>query len=95
MKPNGKCIAKKCEDCNFFRDYQWDMTNEEGLRKIVNKCLFKVLGEEIPLIRGSIDGVQEAANESRNRTIETKQRIEDLGGAMALTLKMKKLIGSQ
>jgi hypothetical protein len=92
MKPNGKCIAKKCEDCNFY--YSWDMTNDEGLRKQMNKCVFLVLSEEIPRIRGSVDGVQQAANESRNRAVETKQRIEDLGGAIALTLD-KKLIGSQ
>ena len=93
MKPNGKCIAKKCEDCNFY--YSWDMENKNGLRKTIKKCLFLVLSEEIPNIRGSIDGVQRAANESRNRSMETKQRVEDLGSAIANTFEYldKKLLG--
>jgi hypothetical protein len=85
MKPNGKCIARKCEDCNLF--YDWHMTNNEGIGKMEKKCVFLVLAEEIPRIRGSIDGVQEAANESRNRAEETKERIEDLGAATMLSLK--------
>lgn len=84
MKPNGKCIAKKCEGCNFY--YSWDMENKNGLRKTIKKCLFLVLSEEMPNIRGSIDGVQQAANESRNRSMETKQRIEDLGAAISISM---------
>jgi len=93
MKPGGKCIAKRCEDCNFY--YSWDMTNEEGLRKQIKKCVFLVLSEEIPRIRGSIDGVQAAANESRNRAMETKERVEDFGSAVALSFDhmRKNLIG--
>lgn len=95
MKPNGKCIARKCEDCNFF--YDWDMTNNEGLREVKKRCIFRVLADEIPRIRGSIDGVQEAANESRNRSLETKGRIEDLGQAIALSFDRmnNKLLGEK
>lgn len=42
------------------------MTNNEGLSEMVKRCLFQVLAEEIPRIRGSIDGVQQATNETRN-----------------------------
>ena len=93
MKPNGKCIARKCEDCNFF--YEWDMANENGLRRTARECVFLVLSKEIPRIRGSIDGVQEAANDSRNRAVETKGRIEDLGQAIVLSFEevSQKLIG--
>ena len=85
MKPNGKCIAKKCEDCNFL--YKWDMENKEGIRRMESKCVFLVLSEEIPRMRGSIDGAQEAAHEARNR-------VNDLG-AIAAELKDIKLIGSK
>ncbi len=81
MKPNGRCIAKNCEDCNFF--YSWDVENTEGLRKQEKECIFRVLADELPRIRGSIDGVQEAANEARNRAMETKEIAQNFGAACA------------
>jgi archaellum component FlaC len=66
------------------------MKNDEGLSRIEKKCLFRVLADEIPRIRGSIDGVQRAANEARNR-------VHDLGCAIAIEMKEinTKLIGSK
>lgn len=76
MKPKGKCFAKKCEDCNWWED--WDITvyengNPTGLRKIEKKCSFRVVINEIPRIRGSIDGLQGGMNEARNRSMETQE----------------------
>ena len=92
-KPSGKCFCKNCEDCHWFME--WDMVNTNGLRKIDKKCLFHVLAQEIPNLRGCIEGVQGAAEQARNRSMETKSRIEDLGGALAqsMTIINKKLIG--
>lgn len=73
----------------------WDMTEQKtGLRKQVNKCGFQVLFEEIPFIRGSIDGAQQGANEARNRSMETQELLKDLGLAMLTAMKdMPKQIG--
>lgn len=73
-----KCIAKKCEDCNFF--LSWDMQDAKGIRKQMRKCGFEVLFEEIPNLRGSIDGCQQATNETRNK-------VESFGSASIQTLK--------
>lgn len=66
-----KCICKKCDDCNFYKP--WVLTNEKNEQKFEHKCGFMVLFEEIPRLRGSIDGCQTAANESRNRVMEFGQ----------------------
>lgn len=72
-----KCICRKCEDCQLYQP--WDMTDQKtGLRKSEQKCGLQVLFEEIPFIRGSIDGCQQGANEARNRSMETKELIIDL-----------------
>ena len=63
-----KCICKNCEDCHFYQS--WDMTNDHGIRKSIQKCSLQVLFEEIPLIRGAIDGLQGGVNEARNWGIE-------------------------
>jgi hypothetical protein len=65
--PKKKCIAKKCDECHFFQP--WDMKNKDGLRKTVTKCCLDVLCEEIPHLRGSVDGCQKATNETRNKVI--------------------------
>ena len=46
------------------------MENKNGLRKSVMKCSLQVLCEEIPDLRGSIDGCQKASNETRNVVID-------------------------
>ena len=67
--PKKKCIAKKCEDCQFYQS--WDMTDEKtGLRKLKMECCMQILFEEIPRIRGAIDGCQQASNETRNVVID-------------------------
>ena len=70
-----KCICKKCEDCRLYMT--WDMETKEGLRAQVQKCVFNVLAEEIPRLRGSIDGLQCGVNEARNRSMETKSTVEE------------------
>ena len=76
--PKKKCITKRCEDCHFFKS--WDFTNDNGLRKTMKKCSLDVLCEEIPHLRGSVDGCQEATNETRNK-------VESFGTASVETLK--------
>ena len=73
---NKKCICKKCEDCNFYKS--WDMTNDQGLRKGVHKCSLDVLFDEIPRIRGAIDGLQGGVNEARNWSMETTKEIRQI-----------------
>ena len=87
MKPNGKCIAKRCDDCRFYEN--WDVTDKKtGLRSLERKCSFEVLFKVIPNIVGSIDGVQCASNETRNR-------VQCLGEAMAFSgmIDEKRLLG--
>ena len=74
-----KCIAKKCDDCQFFQS--WDMKNKEGLRKSITRCSMQVLFDEIPRILGSIDGCQKATNETYNK-------VDAYGKASIETLKM-------
>jgi hypothetical protein len=70
-----KCICRKCSDCKLF--VKWDMVNNEGLRKQASKCLLFVLADEIPKIKGSMEGVQADANSARNRAEETKAVVRD------------------
>lgn len=63
------------------------MTDQKtGLRKQVQKCGLQVLFEELPHLRGSIDGAQQGANEARNRAIVSNELINDLGGALLTAL---------
>jgi hypothetical protein len=70
--PKKKCIAKKCEDCNFYQ--YWNMVDDKGNRRVEIKCSMQVLFDEIPRIRGSIDGCQTASNETRNTVIEFSEK---------------------
>lgn len=96
MKPVGKCFCKNCEDCHWLWD--WDMTNKEtGLRENKKRCLFQVLGQEIPKITGALDGLQSGVNESRNRSMETKEVTKRFGLACSRAFQLisdntKKLI---
>ncbi len=58
----------ECNNCRFFRS--WIMANDKGEQKVEEKCGLEVLFDEIPRIRGAVDGCQAAANESRNRVME-------------------------
>ncbi len=73
ISPGKKCIAKKCQDCNFWRP--WNLVNELGQQKIEERCCFWVLFDEIPRIRGAIDGLQGGVNEARNRSIDTMSAV--------------------
>jgi hypothetical protein len=74
-KPNKKCICKDCENCNFY--VSWDMENNEGLRKQIPECLFLVIANELPRLRGAVDGLQGGVNEARNRSMEAKSKVDD------------------
>ena len=64
------------------------MTEQKtGLRKQIQKCGFQVLFEEIPFIRGSIDGAQKGSNEASNRAMESKELLQDLGLAILAAMK--------
>ena len=60
----------ECESCRFFTP--WHMVNDKGEEKFEDRCGFEILFAEIPKFRGSVDGVQSAVNEARNRSMETK-----------------------
>jgi hypothetical protein len=73
-----KCICKKCDDCNF--SMTWDMAQSvnglpTGLTERITKCGFMVLFEEIPKIRGAIDGLQGGVNDARNKSFEARETI--------------------
>jgi hypothetical protein len=80
-----KCICKNCDDCRLFNP--WLLTNNKGEQKVENKCDLRVLAEEIPRIKGAIDGLQGGVNEARNRSIETKESVEIRTGQFVDTLK--------
>jgi len=89
MKPRGKCFAKKCEDCNWWQD--WDITVYEnghptGLRKIEKKCSLQVMCETLPKLIGSIDGLQGGVNEARNRSYETQEVLKSFGNNLGRIL---------
>lgn len=73
MAQGNKCICKKCEDCRLY--LSWDMESQEGLRKQVYKCAIVVIAEEIPRLRGAVDGLQGGVNEARNRAHETRDMV--------------------
>lgn len=61
----------QCDDCRFYRD--WIVKSDKGQEAVAQACGFEVLMDEITRIRGSVDGCQAAANESRNRVVEFGQ----------------------
>jgi hypothetical protein len=77
--PKKKCIAKKCDDCQFYQS--WDMANKNGLRKSSMECSMQILFNEIPRLLGAIDGCQEAVNKTYNK-------VDAYGRASVETLKM-------
>ena len=71
--PKKKCIAKKCEDCQFYQNWNVEEVKDgkpTGIRGFEEKCSMQVLIDEVPRIRGAIDGCQTASNETRNSVIE-------------------------
>lgn len=98
MKPKGKCFAKKCENCNWWDD--WNLTNPQTQEKKIEKiCSFRVLMNEIPRMIGSIDGLQGGVNEARNASLKTQGDVSILTGNTVFALKaiagkFKKLEGN-
>ena len=70
-----KCICKKCEDCRLY--LSWILTNDKGEQKVENRCSILMMAEELPRLRGAIDGLQGGVNEARNRSMETKESVEN------------------
>jgi hypothetical protein len=65
------------------------MTNSKTGQPLEDKrCSIDVLLEYLPQIVGSIDGVQEAANEARNRSVESKEATIALGHATLKSFEM-------
>lgn len=52
-----------------------------GLKQVRKMCGIQVLVNEIPMIRGSVEGAQQASEESRNRAEETKGVVSHFGFA--------------
>jgi hypothetical protein len=73
-----KCIASSCQKCNFFR--HWNMVDDKGKKEVKQICSFDILFNEIPNLKGSIDGCQEATNKTFNK-------VERFGKASIETLK--------
>jgi hypothetical protein len=63
------------------------MESKDGLRRQIQKCAIIVAAEELPRIRGAIDGLQGGVNEARNRSIETKESVENRTVQFVDTLK--------
>lgn len=63
--PKKKCIAKRCEDCHFFQ--HWNMEDDKGKKSVHEVCAIGVLCDEIPRLRGSVDGCQRATNKTYNK----------------------------
>jgi hypothetical protein len=63
----------ECENCRFYKS--WILVNGRGEQKAEDRCGIELLFDEIPRIRGSVDGCQAAVNETRNRAIETKATV--------------------
>lgn len=68
IESGRKCIASKCEKCNFYR--YWNMVDDKGKKEVKQICSFDILFNELPKLKGSIDGVQAASNETRNSVLE-------------------------
>ncbi len=76
-----------CDECMWWRT--WRMTNEKtGQPKDLKRCSSDVLLEYLPHIVGTIDGVQTAANEARNRSVESKEATIALGQATLKSFEM-------
>ena len=80
------CPMGDCESCVWFQPWNIEERDAHGGKtgrvRQIEACSLQVLLETIPKIHGSIDGLQEAVNDSRNRSMETKTRVEDFGNAV-------------
>lgn len=95
MGDRKKCPGGKCEKCYLYRRFTYKVEAkdpetgkmmETGEIAIYWRCAIDHLLLAIPKIYGSIDGVQEAANEARNRAMETRETIRQLGAGLVAAL---------
>ena len=90
-KPQGKCFAKKCDECAFYR--KWQLLDEKTMMpRIETKCSWESIFFNLPKIIGSIHGCQEAVNEARNRAMETKASVSGLVNGL-IEMSSRKAIG--
>ena len=88
IKPKGKCFAKKCNDCNWFRQREFERVengNPIGIHEMRWCCEFETLLNAMHYHMGSLDGLQNAVNQAHNRTMETQavlKHIVDSGGVV-------------
>jgi hypothetical protein len=83
--PNGKCFAKHCDECNWWRQREFEKLENgrpSGVKEIRWCCEWETLLNGMHYHMGSLDGMQEGVNEARNRSIETKVRVEEFGQAV-------------
>lgn len=81
----------ECDACRFCRS--WIMTNDRGEQKVEDRCGLEVLMDEIPRIRGSVDGCQQASNEARNRAAEAINVVSVFVERIERAANIKRLIG--
>jgi len=94
-KPRKKCFCKRCEDCNFYMD--WNVEDFHGIKSVEWKCSWDALFMSLPHIIGKVDGGQKAANEARNYTLATARGLAAHGldaPARILTDQIKELEGN-
>ena len=60
----------------------WVVTDDRGQQKCIDKCAILVVSEEIPRIKGAVEGLQSGVNEARNRSIETRATVDSFVGGM-------------
>jgi len=58
----------ECDNCRFY--WNWSLKDDHGRETVGQRCGLEVLFDEIPRIKGSIDGCQSATNETRNRVFD-------------------------
>lgn len=84
-KPTGKCFAANCEKCNWYKEMymeKWENGKPTGIKEMRTVCKFEELFDFLHRLAGDFDGFQEAANQARNRSMETRARVEEFGQAM-------------
>ena len=65
----------------------WILTNDKGEQKVESRCAILMIAEELPRMRGAVDGLQGGVNDARNRAMETKESVETRTGQFVDTLR--------
>lgn len=90
VKPKGKCFAKICNECNWWRQDEREVLKDglpTGVKEIVWICKFDLIFAGMHYHMGSLDGLQKAVNESNNKAIETKELVIGFSNAVVQILK--------